>query len=193
VLSDSSFIDYYEQLQVSPNADTETISRVFRHLAKRHHPDNLLTGNRETFEQLALAHHTLIDPERRAAYDVRYQEGRAHHLSLAREVDGDVIDDTVVRERILSVLYAQRRRDAAEPSMGNVEMERLLSCPREYIDFHLWYLKEKRWVERTDRGFAITALGVDQVEASKAASSHARLLADRANGGTQKPGLTPEL
>ena len=39
-----SFIDYYEDLQVSPNADQETIERVYRLLAKRYHPDNHLTG-----------------------------------------------------------------------------------------------------------------------------------------------------
>ncbi|HYY05797.1 MAG TPA: J domain-containing protein, partial [Candidatus Limnocylindria bacterium] len=32
------FVDYYELLQVSPNADDETIHRVFRLLAKKHHP-----------------------------------------------------------------------------------------------------------------------------------------------------------
>ncbi|MEO7964396.1 MAG: J domain-containing protein, partial [Gemmatimonadaceae bacterium] len=32
--------DHYETLQVSPRADQETIERVFRHLAKRYHPDN---------------------------------------------------------------------------------------------------------------------------------------------------------
>ena len=30
----TTFIDYYELLQVSPNADEDTIQRVFRHLAK---------------------------------------------------------------------------------------------------------------------------------------------------------------
>ena len=39
---DQGFVDYYELLQLSPNADDETIHRVFRHLAKRLHPDCLL-------------------------------------------------------------------------------------------------------------------------------------------------------
>ena len=35
-----AFEDYYEMLQISPNADSETIHRVYRILAQRYHPDN---------------------------------------------------------------------------------------------------------------------------------------------------------
>ncbi len=33
------FIDYYELLQISPNAEPQTIQRVYRMLAARYHPD----------------------------------------------------------------------------------------------------------------------------------------------------------
>jgi curved DNA-binding protein CbpA len=33
-------VDYYEFLQISPNADADTIHRVYRFLAARLHPDN---------------------------------------------------------------------------------------------------------------------------------------------------------
>jgi len=36
--------DYYEILRVGPQADEETIERVFRTLAERFHPDNPGTG-----------------------------------------------------------------------------------------------------------------------------------------------------
>jgi len=61
------FIDLYEILQVSANADPDTIHRVFRILAQRWHPDNSETGSEEAFRQLTEAHTTLSDPERRAA------------------------------------------------------------------------------------------------------------------------------
>ena len=38
-------VDYYEILQISPNAEPETVHRVFRLLAQRCHPDNAETGN----------------------------------------------------------------------------------------------------------------------------------------------------
>jgi len=37
-VSKTGFIDYYELLQLSSNADSDTIERVFRHLAKKLHP-----------------------------------------------------------------------------------------------------------------------------------------------------------
>ena len=36
--------DYYEILQLSPNADPDTIQRVYRMTAQRFHPDNAETG-----------------------------------------------------------------------------------------------------------------------------------------------------
>jgi hypothetical protein len=39
----------------------------------------------------------------------------------------------------------------------------LTGCPREMLDFHLWYLRDKGWIMREDDGsMAITADGVDQ-------------------------------
>ena len=40
-------VDYYEVLQISPNADPDTVTRVFRLLARRLHPDQAETGNEE--------------------------------------------------------------------------------------------------------------------------------------------------
>jgi curved DNA-binding protein CbpA len=179
-VGDNRFVDYYETLQVSPEADSDTISRVFRHLAKRYHPDNLASGDRERFEALVEANRVLTDPELRAAYDATYQNGRESQMRLFDEA----IDaagggrDRILRARILSVLLGQRRRDVENPSMGNIALERLLSCPREHLEFHIWYLKEKKLIERTDLGVAITALGVD--EADTIFSSNARLLAEHA-------------
>ena len=43
--------------------------------------------------------------------------------------------------------------------------ERLLGCLEKHMEFHIWYLKEKGWIERTDTGgFAITAEGVDSAK-----------------------------
>ncbi len=67
-------LDCYEVMQLSPNADPYTISRVYRMLASRYHPDNTETGNSERFIRLTAAHQILSDPEKRAKFDVRYGE-----------------------------------------------------------------------------------------------------------------------
>jgi curved DNA-binding protein CbpA len=177
-MRDGRFLDYYEILQVSQRAEPETIARVFRHFAKRYHPDNPETGNRENFDLCAEAYETLTNPEKRAAYDLVYEDSFDDRLSLldAAIGCGNDEDDQRVRQRLLSVLYEQRRRDVHEASVGEIDLERMLDCPREHIAFHVWYLREKQWLERTDRGLAITALGIDEVEASRAQAQHGRAL-----------------
>lgn len=179
--NDPGFVDYYEVLQVNPRADTDTIARIFRHLAKRYHPDNPVSGDRRRFDQLSEAHEILTSPEKRAAYDLVYEDGIATRLGLLDEAIGcgSYDEDRVLRERLLSLLYVQRRRNVDQPGIGEVDLELTLDCPREHLSFHIWYLKEKRWLERTDRGFAITAQGIDEVESSRLRLRKDRLLAER--------------
>jgi hypothetical protein len=61
--------------------------------------------------------------------------------------------------------------------MGIMEFEKVLGCPRHHMEFHIWYLKEKGWILRTDTGgFAITADGVDKMAESDLLLRKDRLL-----------------
>ena len=161
-----SINDYYEDLQISPNADKEMIERVFRILAKRYHPDNTETGDAEKFNVLYKAYQVISDPEERAAFDAKYEQLRADRWKIVEEAsqsDGFEQDDRI-RQGVLSLLYVARRQDALNPGMGIMEFEKVLGCPQHHMDFHLWYLKEKGWILRTDTGgYAITADGVDKM------------------------------
>lgn len=165
-MADTSAPDHYEVLQLSPRADQTTIQRVFRHLAKRYHPDNQESGDAERFKQVMDAFEVLSDPARRAQYDARYQDLReAHWRIFDQETAGnDVVADRRLRDALLSILYTARRNDAERPGLGVIELERLLGCPEQHMRFHLWYLKQNGWIERTESGtYAVTASGVDQV------------------------------
>lgn len=186
-MNDNGFIDYYELLQVSSSADTDTIERVFRHLAKRYHPDNKESGDIDRFHLVVEAHRVLSNPESRAGYDVRYQDYWAGKWKLASKAGtGEgFAGDREVRESVLSLLYVQRRREPKKPGLGDYEMAGLLSMPLELIEFHIWYLKAKGLVELLDTGYlAITALGVDHVEQGKLRLGGDHMLA--------APGVTPE-
>jgi DnaJ-class molecular chaperone len=102
--------DYYETLQVSSNADFETIERVYRFLAKRYHPDNPQTGDAEKFKIAVEAFSILSDPEKRAAYDVRYERARTRQRSIFVEmpVSDRVETDRRIRDGVLSLLYSAR-------------------------------------------------------------------------------------
>ena len=107
--------DYYEDLNISPNADSETIDRVFRLLAKRYHPDNQVTGNADAFNRISTAYKVLADIEKRASYDARYEALKAKKWKAAEPAASakSYQNDELIRKRILSILYIERRNDAA--------------------------------------------------------------------------------
>ena len=158
--------DYYDILQVSPRADNETIERVFRHLAKRYHPDNHESGNSAKFAELVTAHDILSDPVQRAKYDVTYSHVRETRWKIFNQesATSEISNDSRIRVAILSLMYVARRNNTLEPGIGTVELERILAVAREILDFQMWYLRENGWVERLTTGqYAITAQGVDKL------------------------------
>jgi len=74
--TNGNFVDYYEVLQLSPNADPDTIHHVFHMLAQRHNTDNPETGNENNLKLLMRAYNVLSDPEQRAAYDSEHTHAR---------------------------------------------------------------------------------------------------------------------
>ena len=187
----AGFRDYYETLQLNPNAEEETINRVFRILVKRYHPDNRDSGNTKKFNEVMDAYRILSDPEKRAAYDVKYDQNRATVLKLFDEASAtdSFESDRRVSEGILSLLYVSRRRDPDRGGVGVIQMERLLGCPSQHLEFPLWYLRQKSWVERLENGLiAITAAGVDKViEQNNIVLRRDRLIAENAMGGAPDP------
>ena len=161
------FEDHYEDLQVSPKADQETIERVYRLLAKRYHPDNNSSGSVEKFDIITKAYKVLGQAEKRAAYDATYAEKKDRVLKALAQVSapGGFAADSHIRRQILSVLYVERRQDPEKAGVGVWRLEQLLGWPEKMLEFHTWYLKERKFIERTDTGgFAITVAGVDEVE-----------------------------
>jgi curved DNA-binding protein len=175
--------DYYEDLQISPNADSETIERVFRLLAKRCHPDNKDTGNADAFTRISSAYKVLGDDEKRAAYDARYEVLKANKWKASETSSSKSSEnDEHLRKRILSILYVERRNDASSSGVGTWRIEQLIGLPEKILEFHVWYMKEKGWLQRTDTGgYAITAAGVDAVEESEIILSNDRLLPDHSS------------
>ena len=166
-MSSDIFTDYYEDLQISPNADNETLERVYRLLAKRYHPDNGQTGSVERFDLITQAYQILSKPEKRAAYDATYEEAKARQWKVRSGATSSrgFKDDTRLRNSILSILYVERRNGSVDSAIGLWRMEKMLGWPEKILEFHIWYLKEKGWIQRTDTGgYAITAAGVDIVE-----------------------------
>ena len=161
------FVDCYEILQLSPNADFVTIERVFRFLGERFHPNNQKTGSENAFQQVLTAYRVLIDPERRAAYDAEYAAKQRLSRQVFDQSKGarDKKAAKEIRKGVISVLYAKRMKDLDHPSMSVLEIEDLTGCPPEHLYVAIWYLREKKMVVLADGSrYAITALGMDECE-----------------------------
>lgn len=178
-MTERPFVDYYETLQLSPNATGETIERVYRLLAKRYHPDNLATGNADRFAEVHEAFSVLTDSVSRAAYDVRYEDQRSVQWKIfdQRSASDGREEDKRLFHGILSLLYVARRRDPRAGGLGAIMLERMLGCPESHLAFPLWYLKQHGWIEIMDNGqLAITITGVDKLASSELTLPKERLL-----------------
>jgi curved DNA-binding protein CbpA len=182
----SKFIDYYEILEISPNANSGTIERMYRYFAQRYHPDNQDTGDRLRFDAVLEAHEALRDPVKRAQYDIQYKDRSDLRWKLAKEAgDSKGIErDGDIQNQLLAILYVKRRQNISDPGVGDLELERLLGCPAEHLKFHLWYLKEKRWIVKTEEGMlAITVEGVDRANSKRHPKTTNKLLMDQSHTG----------
>lgn len=163
-------LDYYETLQVSRRADTDTIHRVFHVLAQRYHPDNRETGNEHLFRRVAEAHAVLSHAERRAAYDVRLAAEDKVRYKLFDSVQSAQGVQAEIRKRkgILRILYTRRLTDPYQPTIRVRDFTEILGCPIEHLEFSLWFLRESKLIHRSDNNqFEITCRGIEAFEAEE--------------------------
>jgi hypothetical protein len=164
---DGELTDYYEVLQLSRNANSDTIQRVFRLLAKRYHPDNTEAGNPELFREIVEAARVLMDPKLRAAYDARLDgqtQGRFKIFETWQTSRG-VEAEKRKRNGILALLYGRRLTEPQQPSLSLRDLEAMLDCPREHLEFTIWFLKESKWIKSSDNArYEITLQGVIMAE-----------------------------
>ncbi len=162
--------NYYEFLQISPNAEADTIHRVYRFLAVRFHPDNTDTGDAEKFLLLKQAYDVLSDPVRRCAYDLDCQKEDPDQVPLSTTIDFmDTMEGELNRRlAVLALLYFRRRSTPESPEVSLTEVESRMGFPRDYLEFTTWYLQKKGFITRADNSaFTLTASGVDFVETQR--------------------------
>jgi curved DNA-binding protein CbpA len=189
-MSKTEFVDFYELMQISPNAEPETVHRVFRLLAARHHPDNPETGDVEKFLVLQQAHAVLSHPAQRTAYDLRRDAYKLKPLSVfsLRDFAIGVDGESNRRLGVLCLLYNNRRSVPENPGLSLLELETVMAFPREHLMFTLWYLLDKQYVIRDDRSsYMISAEGVDYVESNLSSNQVLyKLLKSAESGGLER-------
>lgn len=162
--------NYYEFLQISPNAEPETIHRVYRFLAVRFHPDNPETGDSDKFHLLHQAYEVLSNPDSRAAYDTSRPANGGDAPPYSESVDfmDSMSGELNRRLAVLALLYIRRRTYPDTPAVSLFEIEARMGFPRDYLEFTLWYLQKKGYISRADNAdFVLLADGVDFVESQR--------------------------
>jgi curved DNA-binding protein CbpA len=163
--------DYYEVLQVSRKATALIITKAYRLLAAVYHPDNAETGDAEAFRNIVAAHAVLADPVRRAAYDrqcfgvLRASAAPTECAEDNRTTEVLYRDERDLRTLILMALYSARRSRPASAAVPIAGLLELFGCSIDAVQFTLWYLRGKKFIEAQDDGVAITVAGVDHTEA----------------------------
>jgi curved DNA-binding protein CbpA len=179
-MDSGSPVDYYEALQISVNAEPETVHRVYRLFAQRFHPDNKETGSESRFRLVTEAYRVLSDPKLRAQYDLtheRQQKERWRLVEHSADAGNDFLSERAVRITVLEVLYTKRRLEPHEPGIFLIDLEKLTGRPREHLEFTVWYLVQKKLIQRADNSIlVITADGVEYLESQEATALPARRL-----------------
>ena len=195
---DGGFIDYYDVLGVGPDCGPKALEKAYRDLAKVYHPDHSGTADVTKFKEVIEAYKALRHPDERAKYDAIFfanekpdaDEG-AGEGERAGE-DKAALDDAQAHARILLQLYKQRREKAQDAGVPEFAILDALECSEAHLEFHLWYLRAKGFIERNEQGmYAITIEGVDHVIAMSQTSKMERLLiaqaTDRSDGAHSRP------
>ena len=102
---------------------------------------------------------TLVKPNLVAAGDL------FPHAHTRKEFTEGVDGEINRRIGLLCLLYTQRRANQVTPALSVLEIEQMMSIPREHLVFTIWYLKAKRFIQQDDRSsLLITAEGIDFLE-----------------------------
>jgi len=70
----------YEVLDIQSDASLEQVKKAYKRLALQYHPDRP-NGNKEKFQQIAMAYEVLSDKSKRQEYDLLMKRSKMHSKS----------------------------------------------------------------------------------------------------------------
>ncbi len=190
-MENGPFVDYYEFLMISPQADRAMVEWAARLMLARYGKKNDQQGDEQKYNLVKEAYRTLADPKRRAAYDQERLERTEKPVAQAVEpgtsalparIEGEAIDpesihieltaniDDVrlqkrIRQGIMSSLYDVIITRPRNPELGRAEIARAVGVSIDEMEFAIWYCREQGLLCSTAQGlYSISTKGVDWVE-----------------------------
>jgi curved DNA-binding protein len=190
-LENGPFVDYYEFLMISPQADRAMVEWAVRLMLARYGKKNDQQADEQKYNLVKDAYRTLADPKRRAAYD-KERLGRTEGVSasgpmqgaaaLPARVEGEPLDPELIRveltanvndvrlqkrirQGIMSALYDVMITRPRNPELGRAEIARAVGVSIDEMEFAIWYCREQGLLRTTAQGlYALSTKGVDWVE-----------------------------
>lgn len=187
----TEFVDYYDFLMVSPQADKAMVEWAVRLMLTRYGPKTPETADAEKYETTKLAYRTLADAAKREEYDQlwakhnnpsatgakrererRSTSSRPAHPPLDKicveleATEEDVRLQIRMRQAVLSALYDVLITNPRNIEMGRAEVAKAIHCRIDDLEFPIWFLRERGLIKTSNAGdYSITAEGVQWVEA----------------------------
>ena len=164
------FQDHYHVLGIEPRCDSETLQNAYAELARRYHPDNPLTGDREAFDAVNAAYEVLSDPAQRLAFD--NLQGIGEDATCPQfsgtEFFESLGSDAGLRVALLCILYERRKKKPLNPGLPMRYIEAMLNAELDELFFVLWYVKQRGWVSSDDKSnLMITVHGMDYLDSNR--------------------------
>ena len=100
-------MNYYEILQVSPDASEEVICAAYRSLVKKYHPDSGLEQGSEKFIQIEEAYKVLSNAEKRKEYDEMLKTQDMSMQELDEKDTEDAPDTDIDNKKDGSSIFAK--------------------------------------------------------------------------------------
>ena len=101
--------NYYEILEISPNASPEIIEKAYKTLTRKYHPDiqpkDQLKDAENQFKEIVRAYEVLSDPEQRTEYD-EYQKLKSDADSL-KDTNNAKQDSKKIKDKFGIVYYTK--------------------------------------------------------------------------------------
>ena len=111
-------IDYYEILEISPNASQEVIREVYKILLHRYNVEHDTEDRSEVqkLDQIHLAYDVLSDPDKRLLYDEEFGKAKKLHNEMIRQhpslgviVESQVNDDQANSDEVMALCKVKDR------------------------------------------------------------------------------------
>jgi hypothetical protein len=190
-LSATEFVDYYDFLMVSPQADKAMLEWAVRLMLTRYGPKTPETADAAKYETTKLAYRALVDPAKREEYDqlwAKHQDQAGRGASPRRErrsspsraaqpplekicveleaTEEDVRLQVRLRQAVISALYDVLITNPRNIELGRAEVAKAIHCRIDDLEFPIWFLRECGLIKTSNAGdYSITAEGVKWVEA----------------------------